>query len=87
MNNKWIRLIAMAVSIAATVVLNFLPEAPASAEWVSLVASFVLAAWNAWKNNDFTAAAKVGTEVMHAIKDGKITEEDVKTILGSIDKE
>lgn len=83
---KWIRLIAMAVSIVATVVLNLLPAAPASAEWVSLVAAFILAAWNAWKNNDFTAAAKVGTEVMHAIKDGKITEEEVKTILGSIEK-
>lgn len=83
---KWIRLIAMAVSIIATIVLNLLPDTAASAEWVSLIATFILAAWNAWKNNDFTAAAKVGTEVMHAIKDGKITEEEVKTILDSLDK-
>lgn len=84
---KWIRIIAMAVSAIATVVLNLLPAAPASAEWVTLIATFALAAWNAWKNNDFTVAAKVGTEVMHAIKDGKITEEEVKEILGSVDKE
>lgn len=86
MNSKWIRLIAMVVAAAATVVLNLLPGADASAEWVSLIATFVLAAWNAWKNNDFTAAAKVGTEVMQSIKDGKITETEVKEILGSIDK-
>lgn len=84
---KWIRLIAMAVSFIATIVLSILPDTAASVEWVSLSATFALAVWNAWKNNDFTAAAKVGTAVMHAIKDGKITEEDVKTILGSIDKE
>lgn len=84
---KWIRLIAMAVSIIATVVLNIIPGVDASAEWVTLIASFILAVWNAWKNNDFTAAAKVGTEVMHAIKDGKITAEEVKDILGSIGKE
>jgi hypothetical protein len=83
---KWIRLIAMAVSIVATVVLNLIPGVDASAEWVSLIATFILAAWNAWKNNDFTAAAKAGTEVMHAIKDGKITEEEVKTILGSVEE-
>ena len=84
---KWIRLIAMAVSIVATVVLNLLPAAPASAEWVSLIATFILAAWNAWKNNDFTVAAKVGSEVMHAIKDGKITPEEVKYVLGSVEDE
>lgn len=86
MNNKWVRIIAMVVAAASTVVLNILPGADASAEWVSLIATFVLAAWNAWKNNDFTAAAKVGTEVMQSIKDGKITEAEVKEILGSVDK-
>ena len=80
---KWIRLTAMAVSIIATVVLHLIPGADASVEWVSLIATFLLAAWNAWKNNDFTFAAKVGTEVMNAIKDGKITEDDVKKILNT----
>lgn len=80
-NTKWVRLIAMALAIVATVVLQLIPEANASAEWVSLISVFVLAAWNAWKNNDFTFAAKVGTKVMHAIKDGKITADEVKDFL------
>lgn len=78
---KWVRLIAMALAIVATIVLQFIPEANASLEWVSLISVFVLAAWNAWKNNDFTFAAKVGTKVMHAIKDGKITADEVKDFL------
>ena len=78
---KWIRLIAMALAIVATVVIQLLPGAGAAAEWVSLVSTFVLAAWNAWKNNDFTFAAKVGTKVMNAIKDGKITVDEVTDFL------
>lgn len=83
---KWIRLIAMAVAIVATIVFQLLPGADASAEWVSLISVFVLAAWNAWKNNDFTFAAKIGTKVMNAIKDGKITEEEVKDFLNTKDE-
>ena len=83
---KWIRLIAMAVAIVATIVIQLLPGANVSAEWVSLISVFVLAALNAWKNNDFTFAAKVGTKVMHAIKDGKITEEEVKDFLKTKDE-
>jgi hypothetical protein len=71
----------MAVSIIATIVLRLIPGADASVEWASLISAFILACWNAWKNNDFTFAAKTGTKVMHAIKDGKITEEEVKEIL------
>lgn len=87
MTRQWIRIAAMVMAIVATIILNVTPGTAASTEWVSLIATFILAAWNAWKNNDFTSAAKVGTEVMHAIKDGKITEEEVKEILGSVDKE
>jgi hypothetical protein len=83
---KWIRLIAMALAIVATVVIQLLPGANASAEWVSLISVFALAAWNAWKNNDFTFAAKVGTKVMNAIKDGKITEDEVKDFLKTKDE-
>lgn len=83
---KWIRLIAMALAIVATIVIQLLPGANASAEWVSLISVFVLAAWNAWKNNDFTFAAKIGTKVMNAIKDGKITEDEVKDFLKTKDE-
>lgn len=81
--SKWIRLIAMAVSFVATIILQAIPEVNTAAEWASLAATFILAAWNAWKNNDFTFAAKAGTKVMNAIKDGKITEEEVKDMLNT----
>ena len=77
----------MVAAIIATVTLQLLPDANASAEWVSLISTFAIAVWNAWKNNDFTFAAKLGTEVMQAIKDGKITEEEVKELLDSVDDE
>lgn len=78
---KWIRLIAMGVAIVATVVLEVIPGVNESWEWISLISAFILAAWNAWKNNDFTFAAKIGTRVMNAIKDGKITVDEVKDFL------
>ena len=83
--SKWIRLIAMAASFVVTIILHLTPDAAVAAEWGALIATFLLAAWNAWKNNDFTFAAKVGTEVMHAIKDGKITEEEAKSFLDTKD--
>ena len=78
---KWIRIIAMLVAIVAAVVLNLIPGSNEAIEWVCLISAFILAGWNAWKNNDFTFAAKIGTEVMDAIKDGKITVDEVKDIL------
>lgn len=78
---KWIRLIAMVASFVVTIILQITPDTAVAAEWGALIATFLLAAWNAWKNNDFTFAAKTGTKVMHAIKDGKITEDEVKEIL------
>lgn len=78
---KWVRLIAMAVAIIATVTLESIQGVNESWEWISLISAFILAVWNAWKNNDFTFAAKVGTKVMDAIKDGKITADEVEKIL------
>lgn len=78
---KWIRIIAMVLAIIATIVLHLIPGGNNLVEWVSLIASFVLAVWNAWKNNDFTFAAKVGTKVMNAIKDGKITVDEIEALL------
>lgn len=56
----------------------------ASATWyqvLSLVVTIVTALFTAWMNNDFTRFAKLGTGVLHALKDGKITEEEVKELL------
>lgn len=83
---KWVRLIAMAVAIVATVALESIQGVNESWEWVSLISAFILAGWNAWKNNDFTFAAKVGTKVMNAIKDGKITADEVKEFLDTKDE-
>jgi hypothetical protein len=76
----------MALAIVSTIVIQLLPGANASAEWVSLISVFALAVWNAWKNNDFTFAAKLGTKVLNAIKDGKITEDEVKDFLKTKDE-
>ena len=83
---KWVRLIAMAVAIVATVTLESIQGVNESWEWISLISAFILAVWNAWKNNDFTFAAKVGTKVMDAIKDGKITADEVEKILDTKDE-
>ena len=83
---KWVRLFAMAVAIVATVALESIQGVNESWEWVSLISAFILAVWNAWKNNDFTFAAKVGTKVMNAIKDGKITADEVKEFLDTKDE-
>lgn len=84
---KWIRIGAMILSIIASVLLSTLPGASEAAQWASYIATFITALWNAWKNNDFTVAAQVGTEVMNAIKDGKITVEEVKKILTTTDQD
>ena len=77
---KYVRLIALAVSAIVTLLMEIL-GASAPLEIIALVCTFVLSALCAWKNNDFTWAAKTGTKVMNALKDGKITEDEIKGIL------
>ena len=79
---KYVRLVALAVSAIVTLLMEIL-GASAPLEIIALVCTFVLSGVCAWKNNDFTWAAKVGTKVMLALKDGKITEDEVKGILGA----
>lgn len=77
---KYVRLISLAVSAIVTLFMEIF-GASAPLEIIALACTFTLAALCAWKNNDFTWAAKAGTKVMHALKDGKITEDEIKTIL------
>lgn len=77
---KYVRLTALAVSAIVTLLMEIL-GASAPLEIIALVCTFALSGVCAWKNNDFTWAAKVGTNVMNALKDGKITEDEVKGIL------
>ena len=56
----------------------------ANAVWyqiASIVVTTATALFTAWKNNDFTDFARLGTDVLHALKDGKITEDEVKELL------
>lgn len=77
---KYVRLIALAVSAVVTLLMEVC-GATVELELIALACTFALSALCAWKNNDFTFAAKVGSKVMHALKDGKITEDEVKGIL------
>lgn len=77
---KYIRLIALAVSAIVTLLMEVC-GADTTLEIIALACTFTLSALCAWKNNDFTWAAKVGTKVMHALKDGKITEDEIKGVL------
>lgn len=77
---KYVRLTALAVSAIVTLLMECC-NAPLPLEMIALACLFALSAWCAWKNNDFTWAAKVGSKVMHALKDGKVTEDEVKAIL------
>lgn len=83
---KYVRLTALAVSAIVTMIMEILGES-APLEIIALVCTFALSALCAWKNNDFTWAAKVGSKVMHALKDGKITEDEIKGILENERKE
>ena len=50
-------------------------------QWLSFgfTAAITIVTW--WNNNDITAFARLGTKVLDALEDGKITEEEVKGLL------
>jgi len=52
---------------------------------LSVVLTATVGIWAAWKNNDITVAANIGSDIMHAIKDGKVSEEEAKKLLDSAD--
>ena len=59
----------------------------ANAVWyqiTSIVVTVATALFTAWKNNDFTHFAQLGSGVLHALKDGKITEDEVKELLNKV---
>lgn len=56
----------------------------ANAVWyqaLTIAVTIATALFTAWKNNDFTRFAQLGSGVLHALKDGKITEDEVKELL------
>ena len=56
----------------------------ASAAWyqyISLAATITASLISAWENNDWTHFAKLGTGVLNALEDGKITADEVQELL------
>ena len=52
----------------------------ADAAWyqiLSISATIITASLAAWENNDFTYFARLGTKVLDALQDGKITPDEV----------
>ena len=79
-----IRSLTLIVAIANQVVAVIGNSTFASAGWyqvLSIAVTAVASIVSAWKNNDFTYFAILGSEVLHALKDGRITEAEVKALL------
>lgn len=60
----------------------------AGAAWyqiLSISATVITAVIAAWENNDFTYFARLGTKVLEALKDGKVTPEEVKNLFSEGD--
>ena len=79
-----IRTVTLIIALANQFVAVIGASTFASAAWyqiLSLAVTAVTAIFTAWKNNDFTYFAQLGTGVLHALKDGKITEDEVKELL------
>lgn len=56
-------------------------DCPSLIEWVSILSAFAMSAICAWENNDFTFAAKMGTQITEAIKDGRLTADEIQQVL------
>ena len=52
---------------------------------ITVVATVIVAIISAWKNNDITRLARTSGKVFDALKDGKITEEEVENLLKESD--
>ena len=52
---------------------------------ITVVLTVVMALISAWKNNDITTLARTAGRVFDALKDGKITEEEVENLLKESD--
>ena len=85
-----VRTIMLLIAIANQVVACLGATSFASAPWyqvMSVIVTAVTALWTAWQNNDWTYFARIGTGVLDALQDGKITVDEVKAILDKHNKE
>ena len=49
--------------------------------------TLVITVLSYWYNNDWTSAAKLGSKVIDALKDGKVTKEEVNNLLEECNKD
>lgn len=76
-----IRTIALIVSVINQGVALLIPHNLSAYIWLSFVLLIANSGISYWENNDWTQAAKLGTEVLDALQDGKITTEEVKALV------
>lgn len=79
-----IRSVTLVLAMANQVIAIVGSTTFASSMWyqvASLVVTVITSLISAWKNNDWTYYAKLGTGVLDALKDGKITVEEVQELL------
>lgn len=79
-----LRTVLLVLAIANQIVAVIGMTSFASVVWyqiLSVVLTATTAFISAWKNNDFTYFARLSSAVLHALKDGKIEENEVKDLL------
>ena len=84
-----IRSAALVLAIINQVIAVLGATSFASALWyqiVSIIATIATALISAWENNDWTYFAKLGTKVLDALEDGKLTKAEVIELLKKRDK-
>lgn len=84
--NLIIRILSLAFALLNMILtlfgLNPVPIANEVAyEIISIAVTVVVVFWNAWKNNNFTSAAKLAQKVLDAIKNGNITADRIEKLL------
>ncbi len=78
------RTVSLVVAIINQAVAVIGSSSFASASWyqiLSLIALALTSCLAAWENNDWTHFAQIGTAVLDALEDGKITEDEIKKLL------
>lgn len=76
-----VRTIALIISVINQGIALLLPHNSSAYIWISFVLLIVNSAISYWQNNDWTEAAKLGTGILDALQDGKISAEEVKELL------
>lgn len=83
-NGTIARSIVLVVAIANQIVAIIGSSSFATSPWyqvASIIVTVISSIVNAWENNDWTYYAKLGTGILDALEDGKITVDEVQGLL------